>query len=259
MADAALVGVEVRERTEIRAEPVAARGLDLHDVGAEIGENLAAPRGGHATANLDHPDVAQCLPHRSPAPSLASRCLRALSRSRRSAPPSMPQLDGGSSAGYTLVPEDRRDSDAGSERRFGGWNRGRVGRRRGSQGARGHPGGHVDPGGPLVLQIEIVENTATPASLVPMGPDIVRLRVGGKVLAELDGRYLSTEVRGGFTGRVLGMYAVGRDATFDWFDYQEAGRGAPTGDIEEKVRWAQAHASFIAPADPIGEVGAPAP
>jgi xylan 1,4-beta-xylosidase len=40
-----------------------------------------------------------------------------------------------------------------------------------------------------------------------------------RVLAELDGRYLSTEVAGGMLGRVIGMYAVGGNAAFDWFDY----------------------------------------
>jgi hypothetical protein len=40
-------------------------------------------------------------------------------------------------------------------------------------------------------------------------------------LARLDGRYLSTEVTGGFLGRTIGMYAVGGDAAFDWFDYRE--------------------------------------
>jgi xylan 1,4-beta-xylosidase len=79
------------------------------------------------------------------------------------------------------------------------------------------------PAGPLVLQVETVENSAEQATPVPAGPDLVRLGLGGKVLAEYDGRYLSTEVRGGFTGRVLGMYAVGGDAAFDWFDYRETG------------------------------------
>ncbi len=41
----------------------------------------------------------------------------------------------------------------------------------------------------------------------------------GIVLAELDGRYLSTEVAGGFTGRVIGMYVTEGRAAFDWFDY----------------------------------------
>ena len=40
------------------------------------------------------------------------------------------------------------------------------------------------------------------------------------VLAELDGRYLSTEVTGGFLGRTIGLYAVGGAAAFDWFDYR---------------------------------------
>jgi hypothetical protein len=37
------------------------------------------------------------------------------------------------------------------------------------------------------------------------------------VLADLDGRYLSTEVATGFSGRVVGVYAVGGTARFDWF------------------------------------------
>ncbi len=58
------------------------------------------------------------------------------------------------------------------------------------------------------------------------GPDIVVLgfedvRGDLQIVAELDGRYLSTEVTGGFLGRVIGMYAVGGTAAFDWFDYEE--------------------------------------
>jgi xylan 1,4-beta-xylosidase len=71
------------------------------------------------------------------------------------------------------------------------------------------PCGH----GPLVLEIETVHH--------PYGPDAVRLGIEDEVLAELDGRHLSTEVRTGFVGRVVGMYAVGGDAAFDWFDYEE--------------------------------------
>ena len=41
-----------------------------------------------------------------------------------------------------------------------------------------------------------------------------------QVLAELDGRFLSTEVAGGMLGRVIGMYAIGGTAAFDWFDYE---------------------------------------
>jgi len=43
-----------------------------------------------------------------------------------------------------------------------------------------------------------------------------------RTLARVDGRYLSTEVTGGFLGRTVGMFAVGGDASFDRFDDQEA-------------------------------------
>jgi len=72
--------------------------------------------------------------------------------------------------------------------------------------------------GPVVLWIETRPH--------PHGPDVVVLGFEGedgafRELAEVDGRYLSTEVVGGFTGRVVGMYAVGGDAAVDWFEYQE--------------------------------------
>ena len=73
------------------------------------------------------------------------------------------------------------------------------------------------PPGPLVLVLETRPTV--------LGPDRVVLGFeqdgGFRELAEVDGRYLSTEVAGGFTGRVLGMYAVGGDAAFDWFEYEE--------------------------------------
>jgi xylan 1,4-beta-xylosidase len=57
-----------------------------------------------------------------------------------------------------------------------------------------------------------------------VGPDRIRLGLedGGEftVLAELDGRYLSTEVTGGYTGRVIGVYATAGTASFDWLDYE---------------------------------------
>jgi xylan 1,4-beta-xylosidase len=58
------------------------------------------------------------------------------------------------------------------------------------------------------------------------GPDAVILGyaddTGEHTLAQVDGRYLSTEVTGGFLGRTIGMFAVDGDAAFDWFDYREA-------------------------------------
>ncbi len=75
------------------------------------------------------------------------------------------------------------------------------------------------PVGPVVLSVA----TATAVQ----GPDTVSLGYEDRdgelhELAQLDGRYLSTEVAGGFTGRTIGMYAVGGDAGFDWFEYGEA-------------------------------------
>jgi xylan 1,4-beta-xylosidase len=55
------------------------------------------------------------------------------------------------------------------------------------------------------------------------GPDTLVLGtgVGGvfQELASLDGRYLSTEVAGGFTGRVVGIEALGSDAVVSCFSY----------------------------------------
>ncbi|MFF7471874.1 family 43 glycosylhydrolase [Streptomyces sp. NPDC008092] len=91
------------------------------------------------------------------------------------------------------------------------------------------------PPGPLTLVIEIrtgrvpVPTATEPGAagdatgVRPAGPDAVTLSIetsGGVVrLAELDGRYLSTEVAGGFTGRVIGMYVTEGRAAFDWFAY----------------------------------------
>lgn len=54
-----------------------------------------------------------------------------------------------------------------------------------------------------------------------------RIRLGhegpngeARILLDLDGRYLSTEVTGGFVGRTIGMFATGGDAAFDWFEYE---------------------------------------
>jgi beta-xylosidase len=72
--------------------------------------------------------------------------------------------------------------------------------------------------GSVVLSIETAPDpdTGGPDELV-LGYDDADGRV---VLGALDGRHLSTEVTGGFTGRVCGMYAVGGSAAFDWFGYE---------------------------------------
>ncbi|MEW1830973.1 glycoside hydrolase family 43 protein [Streptomyces sp. NPDC088196] len=78
---------------------------------------------------------------------------------------------------------------------------------------------HALEPGPVTLTVAI---TATGAAT--RGPDTLTFSVegaeGAVELAELDGRYLSTQVAGGFTGRVIGMYATEGEAAFDWFDYQ---------------------------------------
>lgn len=81
------------------------------------------------------------------------------------------------------------------------------------------------PAGPgeVVPDISITEDRTPTDSHA--GPDAVTLGVvrpdGTRTeLACLDGRYLSTEVAGGFTGRVIGMYASSGAVHFDWFDYE---------------------------------------
>ncbi|MFD5070948.1 glycoside hydrolase family 43 protein, partial [Streptomyces sp. NPDC058369] len=79
------------------------------------------------------------------------------------------------------------------------------------------------PAGPVVLGIDVVP-TRAPAGPCT-GPDTVALGVEEPdgtfaVLGSLDGRYLSTEVAGGFTGRVIGLYAASGTVHFDWFAYE---------------------------------------
>ncbi|NUP53905.1 MAG: glycoside hydrolase family 43 protein [Catenulispora sp.] len=78
------------------------------------------------------------------------------------------------------------------------------------------------PSGPTVLRIDVVPTEQITSRT---GPDHIVLGVEDPdgvftSLAELDGRYLSTEVAGGFTGRVIGMYAATGTVRFDWFDYE---------------------------------------
>jgi beta-xylosidase len=73
------------------------------------------------------------------------------------------------------------------------------------------------PTGQALLRIEVKPGAA--------GPDVLEFGVedgAGNVarLTEIDGRYFSTQVATGFTGRVIGMYAVGCHAAFDWFEYE---------------------------------------
>ncbi|MFE0521800.1 glycoside hydrolase family 43 protein [Streptomyces sp. NPDC058954] len=78
------------------------------------------------------------------------------------------------------------------------------------------------PAGPVVLRVRV---SGAPPRDARTGPDLVTLGIEEPEgtfteLGTLDGRYLSTEVAGGFTGRVIGMYAASGTVHFDWFDYE---------------------------------------
>ncbi|MET8540626.1 glycoside hydrolase family 43 protein [Kitasatospora sp. NPDC004799] len=78
------------------------------------------------------------------------------------------------------------------------------------------------PAGAVVLGVDVVPR---PTRGPRTGPDDVVLGIEEPdgtftALATLDGRYLSTEVAGGFTGRVIGMYAAAGTVHFDRFDYE---------------------------------------
>ncbi|MEV2245750.1 glycoside hydrolase family 43 protein [Streptomyces sp. NPDC049970] len=96
--------------------------------------------------------------------------------------------------------------------------------------------------GPLTLRVDVTTAHVLPPTVTARGEDgegaaTQGLRVGGpdtlrlgyeteggdfEILAELDGRYLTTEVAGGFTGRVIGMYATRNAVAFDWFELRPA-------------------------------------
>jgi beta-xylosidase len=76
--------------------------------------------------------------------------------------------------------------------------------------------GAVAPGAPLVLGVRCApQEGGNEPDLLTFGFEDDGELVA---LATLPGRYLSTEVAGGFTGRVIGMYSVGGVAHFDWFE-----------------------------------------
>lgn len=109
----------------------------------------------------------------------------------------------------------------------------RIGPLRQSVAERAVPAGPVDvavtarsadPLPPTVTSAEQFARRPGPLGIRAAGPDTITFTVdagdGPAVLAALDGRYLSTEVAAGFTGRVIGMYVTEGTAAFDWFDYR---------------------------------------
>ncbi|CAH0193080.1 Non-reducing end alpha-L-arabinofuranosidase BoGH43A [Microbacterium oxydans] len=79
----------------------------------------------------------------------------------------------------------------------------------------------VDAGSDAVLEIRATEFEAERGAR--RGPDLLRAGYasadGFIELATLDGRYLSTEVAGGFTGRVIGIEALGPEVVVHRFEY----------------------------------------
>ncbi|GAB2731956.1 hypothetical protein [Streptomyces bullii] len=84
--------------------------------------------------------------------------------------------------------------------------------------------------GPVTPAVRIRMASVVPPTASAPGEQAPGLRSGGPdtpvfslddgtPLAELGGRYLSTQVAGGFTGRVVGMYVTEGTAAFDWFEY----------------------------------------
>ena len=83
----------------------------------------------------------------------------------------------------------------------------------------------------LRLKLKSVQTILGTVS-VPRGKDVVlrivsedgnryRFEVNGKEIGEFETSLLSSEVCGGFTGGVLGLYAVDGIANFEYFDYKE--------------------------------------
>jgi beta-xylosidase len=72
------------------------------------------------------------------------------------------------------------------------------------------------PAGEVILCLETHEDK--------WGPDIIKFgyETDGDlhVLAELDGRFLTTQTAGGFIGRVMGVFVTDGTAHFGWYDYQ---------------------------------------
>jgi hypothetical protein len=72
------------------------------------------------------------------------------------------------------------------------------------------------PGVPIFRSTNLVDWTQIGNVLDRRAQLDLRSTQGNTSLATLPGRYLSTEVAGGFTGRVVGLYAVDGTAHFDW-------------------------------------------
>lgn len=84
---------------------------------------------------------------------------------------------------------------------------------------------HADAPADAVLEIRATEFEAERGAR--RGPDVLHVGVvtGAEFVefAAVDGRYLSTEVAGGFTGRVIGVEALADDVVVRRFEYESTG------------------------------------
>ncbi|WP_102194694.1 glycoside hydrolase family 43 protein [Microbacterium aurantiacum] len=80
------------------------------------------------------------------------------------------------------------------------------------------------PGGEVTLRIQSTSPLSAPVPIGNAGPDDIVLSLvhphGDEELARLDGRYFSTEVASGFTGRMLALSALRDDSRVRQVSYQ---------------------------------------
>jgi hypothetical protein len=86
--------------------------------------------------------------------------------------------------------------------------------------------------GPVTLRIAATDPQSGPLPFGYAGPDDIIISVGHgesvRELARLDGRYFSTEVAAGFTGRMIGIGSPSADGAVISFSYRPA-RGVEAG------------------------------
>jgi hypothetical protein len=82
------------------------------------------------------------------------------------------------------------------------------------------------PAGEVTLRIQSTRPLSAPVPIGNAGPDDIVLSLSGsdgdQELARLDGRYFSTEVASGFTGRMLALSALHGDGLVKRITYRPA-------------------------------------
>jgi hypothetical protein len=103
----------------------------------------------------------------------------------------------------------------------------------------------VDTTSPVTVRIRARASTTPGLLMIPAEPDVIDLilvdEAGEHVLGSGDGRYLSTEVTGGFTGRMVGVVAVDGHVVVHAFRYTTDASDADVDLIAEALRHALAN------------------